>query len=250
MPSIIDRIAASRTSFDKARAPKQPDPVGYGGRRAFLQSSAAILLAATLLPAAAWATDSAPMIKLIAFGDSLSAGFQLPAAAAFPAVLEKELRREGYHVAVANAGVSGDTSSGGLARLDWSIAEGADGLILELGANDMLRGIDPEVTKAALGAMLQTLKSRNIKVLIAGMRASPSLGRDYKARFDAIFPDLSAKYGAPLYPFFLEGVAGERGLTLADGIHPNAAGVERIAQGILPSVRALISEIGDKAGAR
>ncbi len=193
------------------------------------------------------------MIKLLAFGDSLTAGFLLPADAAFPAVLEKALRKEGYDVSISNAGVSGDTASGGLARLDWSLGDGADGAILELGANDMLRGTDPKVTKAALEAILDKLKARNVKVLIAGMLASPNLGADYKTQFDAIYPELAAKYGALLYPFFLDGVRDRPDLKLADGLHPNPAGVDVIVAKILPSVRALLAELGepesgDKAG--
>jgi acyl-CoA thioesterase-1 len=205
-----------------------------------------LLLAAALYPAAARAAEDAPMLKLVAFGDSLSAGHNLPADAAFPAVLEVALRKEGYRVELVNAGVSGDTASDGLARVAWSLADGADGVILELGANDMLRGIDPEVTQAALDDILAELKARNIKVLIAGMKATPSLGKDYKARFDAIFPQLAAKYNAPLYAFFLDGVMGEPALTLKDGLHPNAAGVDRIVAGILPSVRAFLGQFGEK----
>jgi acyl-CoA thioesterase-1 len=244
MPSTIE----PRSEFPAglARTDPPPEPSEYGDRRGFLQSSGALLLAAALPSATALAAESGPMIRLIAFGDSLSAGYQLPAAAAFPAALEAALRKEGYNVAIVNAGVSGDTSSGGLARLEWTLAEGADGLILELGANDMLRGIDPEVTKAALDAILAALKARNVKVLIAGMRATPSLGKEYAARFDAIFPDLAAKYDAPLYPFFLEGVAGEPKLKLPDGLHPNAAGAERIAQNMLPSMRAFLDGFADK----
>ncbi len=186
------------------------------------------------------------MIRLVAFGDSLTAGYLLPANAAFPAALEAALRKEGYHVAVVNAGVSGDTASGGLARLDWSLGEGADGLILELGANDMLRGADPKVTRAALEAILVKLEKKNIKVLIAGMRASKNLGPDYKTQFDAIYPDLAKKYDAVLYPFFLEGVADRPNLKLADGLHPNASGVETIVRNIMPSVRALLAALGDK----
>ena len=221
-------------------------PGGYGHRRAFLQLPAALLLAALSCPARLAATETLP-VKIIAFGDSLVAGFGLAADAAFPAVLEKALRAEGYRVTVVNAGVSGDTASGGEARLAWSIGDGADGVILELGANDMLRGVDPEVTKAALDAILGKLKARNLKVLIAGMKAESNLGQDYKARFDAIYPALAKKYDAPLYPFFLEGVAGEPALKLGDGLHPNPAGVARIVQGILPSVRALLDQSGAKA---
>jgi acyl-CoA thioesterase-1 len=221
-------------------------PGGYGHRRAFLQLSAALLLEA--LPCLARpAAKETPPVKIIAFGDSLVAGHGLAADAAFPAVLEKTLRVEGYHVTVVNAGVSGDTASGGEARLDWALGDGADGVILELGANDMLRGVDPEVTKAALDAILGELKARDIKVLIAGMKAASSLGQDYKTRFDAIYPALAKKYDAPLYPFFLEGVASEPALKLGDGLHPNPAGVERIVKGMLPGVRAFVDQFGAKA---
>jgi acyl-CoA thioesterase I len=219
-------------------------PGGYGHRRTFLQLSAALLLGAISWPAWSAAKET---LKIIAFGDSLVAGFGLAADAAFPAVLEKTLRAEGYHVTVVNAGVSGDTASGGQARLDWALGDGADGVILELGANDVLRGVDPEVTKAALDAILGELKARNIKALIAGMKAASSLGQDYKTRFDTIYPALAKKYDAPLYPFFLEGVAGEPALTLGDGLHPNPAGVERIVKGILPDVRAFVDQLGAKA---
>lgn len=205
--------------------------------------SVAILSAATLAAASAGET---PPLKLVAFGDSLSAGYLLPASEAFPAVLEKALRADGYNVAVVNAGVSGDTSSGGLARLDWTLGDGADAMILELGANDMLRGIDPDLTRAALDAILAELKARGIRVVIAGMKANPTLGKDYGSRFDAIYPDLAAKYDAPLYPFFLAGVAGEPGLRLADGIHPNGAGVERIVKGILPTVETFVKALREK----
>jgi acyl-CoA thioesterase-1 len=221
----------------------------YGGRRGFLQAAAGLAVLLTRGPARAAAEATSPrVIKLVAFGDSLTAGILLPDGVTFPALLEAALRKEGYHVAIVNAGVSGDTASGGLARLDWSLGEGADGLILELGANDMLRGTNPEVTKAALDAILGRLKEKNVKVLIAGMLASPSLGRDYRAEFDRIYPDLAAKYGALLYPFFLEGVAGHPDLKLTDGLHPNAAGVNTIVRNILPSVRLLLAALGDKPG--
>jgi acyl-CoA thioesterase-1 len=229
-------------------------PMGYRGRRGFLQSGVPLLFTLVCLAAlnpffsAVFAVENARAIKLIALGDSLSAGYMLPADAAFPAALEAALRDEGYHVTIVNAGVSGDTASGGRARLDWTLADGADGVILELGANDMLRGIDPDVTKTALDAILAELKARNVKVLIAGMLASPSLGKEYKTRFDAIYPELAAKYGAPLYPFFLDGVAGEPSLKLTDGLHPNVAGVQRIVQGIIPSIRKLLSQFAGKTG--
>ena len=179
-------------------------------------------------------------VHIVCLGDSLTAGYQLPADAAFPVVLEKALRAHGLHVEAANAGVSGDTSSGGLERLDWSVPEGTDIVIVELGANDMLRGIDPKVTQTALNTILARLQSRQIRVLLAGMRATPSLGKDFQSRFDAVFPDLSEKFQVPLYPFFLEGVAGQAGMQLADGLHPSRAGVELIVKRILPSVEAIV----------
>ena len=221
-------------------------PFRYGHRRVFLQLAAALLLAALSCPAHA-AEKEAPLLKIIAFGDSLVAGHGLAADAAFPSVLQEKLRAEGYNVAIVNAGVSGDTTSGGLARLDWTLADGADGVILELGANDMLRGVDPEITKAALDAMLAKLKARNIKVLIAGMKATPSLGPEFKSRFDAIYPELAKKYDAPLYPFFLDGVAGDPSFELPDRLHPNPAGVERIVARILPTVRAFLNQTRENA---
>lgn len=190
------------------------------------------------------------MLKIIAFGDSLVAGYGLAASATFPSVLEERLRADGYNVTLVNAGVSGDTASGGLARLDWTLSGGADGVILELGANDMLRGIDPGVTKAALDAMLAKLKARNMKVLIAGMKAAPSLGQEYKKRFDAIYPELAKKYDAPLYPFFLDGVAGKPALLLPDQLHPNPAGVGRMVEGMLPMMRRYLGQFGEKAAPR
>ncbi|GEP02665.1 arylesterase [Methylobacterium oxalidis] len=197
-------------------------------------------LAALTLPAAA---EGPRPLNLVAFGDSLTAGYRLPADAAFPASLERALRAKGHAVTVANAGVSGDTTTAGLDRLDWSVPDGTDGVILELGGNDMLRGTDPAVTRKALDAILGRLKERNIPVLLAGMRASANLGPDYVARFDAIFPDLARRHEVALYPFFLQGVAGERGLNLDDGMHPNAKGVEAIVAGILPSVESFLGRL-------
>jgi acyl-CoA thioesterase-1 len=204
-----------------------------------------LLLAACLFvfAAPAWAAP----LRIVALGDSLTAGFQLPMADAFPAKLQAALRAKGYDVEVVNAGVSGDTAAGGLARLDWSVPEGTDAVIVELGANDMLRGIDPARTRAALSEILGRLKARGLPVLLAGMLASTNLGPDYKAAFDAIYPDLAKTYGALLYPFFLDGVALDRGLTLPDGLHPNAQGVDVIVARILPSVEALISRAKARA---
>jgi acyl-CoA thioesterase I len=225
----------------------QPRLDGYGHCRTLLQMGfTAVLLASGLSRPASPAETQTPL-KIIAFGDSLTAGLGLSADAAFPAVLEKALRADGYNVSIVNAGVSGETASGGLARLEWSIGDGADGVILELGANDMLRGIDPDLTEAALGAILAKLKADGIKVLIAGMKATPSLGPEYKARFDAIYPALAHKYAAPLYPYFLEGVSGHPDLQLSDRAHPNPLGVAHMVQGIIPMVRAWLDQLGAKA---
>ena len=180
-------------------------------------------------------------LKLVAFGDSLTAGYRLPADAAFPAVLERELVKRGHAVSIANAGVSGDTTTGGLDRLDWSVPDGTDGVILELG------GTDPAVPRKALDAIIGRLTARGIPVLLAGMRASANLGPDYIARFDAIYPDLARQYGLVLYPFFLAGVAGERGLNLDDGLHPNPKGVEAIVAGILPAVETFLGRLTQAA---
>ncbi len=188
------------------------------------------------------APDPRP-IKLVAFGDSLTAGYRLPSEAAFPAVLERALKAKGYAVTIANAGVSGDTTTGGLDRLDWSIPDGTDGVILELGANDMLRGTDPAIPRKALEAMIARLKARGIPVLLAGMRASPNLGPDYVARFDAIYPDLARTHDLVLYPFFLDGIIGDRSFHLDDGLHPNAKGVETIVSRILPTVETFLDRL-------
>ncbi|MBZ9726866.1 arylesterase [Mesorhizobium sp. CO1-1-11] len=174
--------------------------------------------------------------KIVGFGDSLMAGYGLGPGEGFTDKLQAALRAKGHDVIVANAGVSGDTSSGGLARLDWSVPEGTQLVILELGANDMLRGVAPDITKRNLDEMLGKLKERKIAVLLAGMRAAPNLGADYQSAFDAIFADLAGKYDVPLYPFFLDGVAGQPGLQLEDGLHPSARGVDLMVERILPTV--------------
>jgi acyl-CoA thioesterase-1 len=182
-------------------------------------------------------------IKMVVLGDSLSAGLGLPAPAAFPARLQKALETKGIAVDMINAGVSGDTSSGGRDRLDWSVPEGTEAVILELGANDALRGTDPAVTRAALSDILTRLKARKIAVLMCGMVAPPNYGSDYAARFNSIYPDLAKSFAVPLYPFFLEGVAANRKLNQADGLHPTAEGVDIIVNNILPTVQALVGAI-------
>ena len=206
-----------------------------------------VLMVALMTAPAAVAQASAPQatrpVKMVVLGDSLSAGLGLPASDAFPQRLQKALRNNGIEVDVANAGVSGDTSSGGRDRLDWSVPDGTDAVILELGANDALRGLDPKVTRAALSDILTRLKARKIAVLFCGMLAPPNYGSEYAARFNAIYPDLAKSFGVPLYPFFLDGVAGNARLNQADGIHPTAAGVDVIVKNILPNVEAFIGAI-------
>lgn len=191
--------------------------------------------------ATALAAETGP-IKIVAFGDSLTAGYQLPAAAAFPAVLQERLRADGYAVEIVNAGVSGDTSAGGLARLDWSVPDDADLVIVELGANDMLRGAPPAEAAKALAGIVERLRSRKIAVVLAGMRSIANWGEAYTRDFEAIYPDLSRRFAVPLYPFFLEGVAGDRALTLADGIHPNTAGVDKMVAGFAPFLEGALTE--------
>ena len=210
-----------------------------GARRAM----ALLAFAALALGLAPASAQGARPVRLVALGDSLTAGYGLPAQAAFPNVLEAALRARGHDVTVANAGVSGDTAGGGLERLDWSVPDGTDGVILELGANDMLRGTDPAITGRALDAIVSRLKARRIPVMLAGMRAGRNMGPDYVARFDGIYPDLARRYGLVLYPFFLDGVAGDRSLNLPDGVHPTAAGVARIVERILPSVETFLTRL-------
>lgn len=177
-------------------------------------------------------------LRIAAFGDSLSAGYGLPQRAAFYSVLQRELKAKGLDVVVDNAAVSGDTASAGQARLDWSVQDGTDLVIVELGANDALRGIDPAVTERALDDILTRLKARGMAVVLAGMYAPPNYGGEYARRFNGIYPKLAEKHGVPLYPFFLEGVVGVQRLNLPDGIHPTAEGVEEIVRRILPTVEA------------
>ncbi|MEA2918048.1 MAG: acyl-CoA thioesterase [Bradyrhizobium sp.] len=185
-------------------------------------------------------------IKVVALGDSLTAGYQLQGTAAFPVQLERALKAKGLAVEVANAGVSGYPTSGGLARLDGSGPAGTDAVILELGANDMLRGVDPKVTRDALAEIVRRLKARNIEVLLCGMRAARNLGPGFVQAFDAIYPEIAAANDVLLYPFFLDGVVADPKLNIGDGLHPTAAGVARIVSGILPKVEALLARVRAK----
>jgi acyl-CoA thioesterase-1 len=201
-----------------------------------------LMAAGTAFAQTSAARETKP-IKMVVLGDSLSAGLGLSASSAFPARLQKSLETKGIAVHMINAGVSGDTTSGGRDRLDWSVPEGTEAVILELGANDALRGIDPRVTRAALTDILTRLKARKIAVLLCGMVAPPNYGSEYSARFNAIYPDLAKSFGVPLYPFFLEGVATDAKLNQADGLHPTAEGVDVIVKNILPTVEAFLGAI-------
>jgi acyl-CoA thioesterase-1 len=209
-----------------------------------------VLATSTLLAASAFAQNSTVNgpVKLVVLGDSLSAGLGLPAADAFPAKLEKALKDKGINVTIGNAGVSGDTTSGGLDRLDWSVPENTQGVILELGANDALRGTDPKVTRAALDEILKRLKARHVAVLLCGMLSPPNYGAEYAAQFNAIYPDLAKTYDVPLYPFFLDGVAADTKLNQADGMHPTAEGVAVIVKNMLPAVEAFLGTIHERKG--
>jgi acyl-CoA thioesterase I len=182
-------------------------------------------------------------VKIVALGDSLTAGYGLPDKDGFVSRLQAALTAKSIAATVANAGVSGDTAADGLARLSWSVPDGTDAVIVELGANDMLRGLSPAVTRERLDSILHQLMQRHIAILLCGMRSAPNLGADYGRAFESIYPDLAAKYGALLYPFFLDGAAGNLSLTQNDGLHPNAAGVGVIVERILPKVEELIGRV-------
>lgn len=208
---------------------------------------AALLLAvaaATLAPAQppVQPPGKAPL-RIVVLGDSLVAGFQLKASDAFPAQLERALKAHGHHVEVINAGVSGDTTAGGLERLQWAVPDGTDAVILELGANDALRGLDPARAKANLDRIIAAVKASGAEVLLAGMLAPRNLGEDYVRAFDAMYPALAQKHGLLLYPFFLAGVVLDPRLNLSDGMHPNPKGVAEIVRRILPEVEELIARV-------
>lgn len=207
---------------------------------------AAVCSVAVFLGIAIAAAHAETPVKIVALGDSLTAGLGLGPSEGFVPRLQAALAAKGIAAEIANAGVSGDTASDGLARLDWSVPEGTQAVIVELGANDMLRGLKPEVTRDALDKILQRLTARHIIVMLCGMRAAPNLGTDYAAAFESIYPDLAAKYGVPLYPFFLDGVAAYLGRLQPDGLHPNATGVEVMVAAILPKVEQLIALVRDR----
>jgi acyl-CoA thioesterase-1 len=194
-------------------------------------------------PAANEAKSEGKPIKMVVLGDSLSAGLGLSANDAFPAKLQKALKDKGINVDMTNAGVSGDTASGGRDRLDWSVSDGTQAVIVELGANDALRGTDPAVTRAALSDILTRLRARKIPVMLCGMLAPPNYGHDYAEKFNTIYPDLAKSFGVPLYPFFLDGVAADAKLNQADGIHPTPQGVDIIVAKMMPTVEAFLGPL-------
>jgi len=210
----------------------------YGSFRGFVNVLAFIVFCVAL-PVEAMAKR----IVIVAFGDSLTAGFGLPQGEGFTDQLQASLRKEGHDVIVRNAGVSGDTTAAGLVRFDWAVGSDTDAVILELGANDALRGLDPAVTRQNLSKILARLQQKKVPVLLAGMRAPPNYGRHYRTLYDRLFPDLADQYDVLFYPFFLDGVAANRELNQSDGIHPNAKGVAVIVDRMLDRVEDLIGEV-------
>ena len=194
---------------------------------------------------AAGAQPGDDQLQVVAFGDSLTQGYGVGPGEAFPEQLQAALRKAGYDVTVTNAGVSGDTTTGGLARLEWSVPANADLVIVELGANDALRGVSPEIVRSNLDAILAKLTGRGQAVILAGMLAPPNMGADYAKAFDAIFPELAKKYGVAFYPFFLDGVAAQQDLNQADAMHPNPKGVAVIVKKILPLVEKTLDSVKD-----
>ncbi|MBF0355935.1 MAG: arylesterase [Alphaproteobacteria bacterium] len=206
----------------------------------FLCHAGLVLLLYQAFPARAEA------LRLLAFGDSLIAGYGLARSEGFAPRLEEALKARGRDVRVINGGVSGDTTAGGLARLGWALAESPEAALVELGANDMLRGLSPEEAERNLGMILSRFKEKNIPVLLIGMKASANFGTDYAVRFDSLYPRLAKQYGVALYPFFLDGVALNPTLNQDDGLHPNALGVQEIVRRILPFVEGVLARA--KAG--
>lgn len=225
----------------RSKRDRRPRPARYGAGSLLFKALGVALVVAAAVIAPRFTPAEAEGMKLLAFGDSLTAGFGLPAQDGFAVRLEKALAASGQRVQVINAGVSGDTTSGGLARLDWALSGKPDAAILELGANDGLRGLDPAQMDANLDAMLAKFQARHIRVLLIGMLAPRNYGADYAKSFDAVFPKLAEKYHVPFYPFFLDGVATDPALNQADGLHPNAKGVDVIVERILPAVTKLVA---------
>ena len=220
------------------------DDSGRLSRNMWPKPAHAALLAVAALMYGAPIAAAASTIKLVALGDSITAGLGLAPADTYPRRLEHALQAKGLQVTIANAGVSGDTAGDGLERLDWSVPDGTDGVILALGANDMLRGIDPAVTAGALERIVVRLQARHIGVLLVGMKAGSNLGDAYRIAYDRIFPDLAARHGIDFYPFLLQDVAFKPELNQADGMHPNAKGAAVIAAAMFDSISNWIARLG------
>jgi len=233
------------TNLRSKGEPNRYGPLGAAFNRL---GSVILLLSCLLAPSGAMAQVTPAPLKIVVLGDSLSAGYKLPREAAFTSQLETALKAKGYTVSVPNTGVSGETTSGGLSRLDWILADKPGLMIVELGANDGLRGIDPARTRENLDTILTKLSEKKVPVILAGMMAPRNLGSEYGKVFDAIYPELARKHGVTLYPFFLEGVAMDPKLNQEDGMHPTADGVAVIVKNILPTVTATLDKI--KAGAK
>ena len=216
---------------------------GFAGpaARKFLAAVSGVLMLAASLVAASGARAEPP--RLLVLGDSLVAGYGLPPGHSFPDQLQRDLAARGAEVSVINAGVSGDTTAGGLARLDWSLADNPHAVIIVLGGNDMLRGLPPDGTRDNLGAIISRLRGKGVEVLLAGMMAPRNMGADYVAAFDAVYPALAAAHDIEFYPFFLDGVALDPALNLDDGLHPNQRGIAEISRRILPAVERLMARL-------
>jgi acyl-CoA thioesterase-1 len=235
-------------AYQLARKTQTAPDGGRGGGRFW----AALLVVAALFPGlegTAMTARAASELRLVALGDSLTAGFGLAGHEAFPVVLQEKLRQRGYPVTIINAGISGDTTAGGASRVNAALAHDPDGLIVELGANDGLRGLEPAVVRANLEVILDAAQARGVPVLLCGMRALLGMGPDYGEEFAAVFADLARERNLAFYPFFLEGVAADPAKNLPDGLHPTAAGIREIADRILPTAEAFVEGIAARKGA-
>lgn len=233
------RVAGAET-----RSPRLP---AYGVRAGVINAWSTVLLATWIITLTVVTPATADQTRLLAFGDSLVAGYGLPQDQGFTAQLESALRKAGYDIAVTNAGSSGDTTAGGRSRVAWSLADKPDAAIVVLGGNDGLRGLDPSQTHANLAAILTEFSNAGVPVLLAGMLAPPNLGRAYGEEFSAAYRRLDAEFDVVFYPFFLDGVAAEADLNQPDGIHPNEKGVAEIVERMLPSLKDLLARAGVEA---